>query len=115
MKKMVLIALLTGLCACSSGPQYQWGNYPDGLYRYFQKPDEHEQIRAHLVEHIKALEDNGTVIPPGMYAEAGTYFLEKGDSLTALEYYKKEYSAWPESQAFMASLIGNLERHNDAR
>lgn len=115
MKKLVITALLVGLYACSSSPQYQWGNYPDGLYRYYQKPDEHEQIRARLVEHLKALEDNATVVPPGMYAEAGTYFLEKGDSLTALEYYKKEYSAWPESRPFMTSLIANLERHHDAR
>ncbi len=111
MNKLVLISLaLLCVAGCASqSSNYQWGSYSDGLYHYYQRPGEHEQIRARLVKHVNNLEKQGALIPPGLYAEVGTYFLEAGDSATAVEYYQKEHDAWPESRDFMSALISNLQ------
>jgi len=113
--RLYLLLAVLPVSACVSTNHYNWGSYPEGLYQYYSSPEKHNKIRAQLVADLQNLEKRQALVPPGLYAEAGTYFLEQGDSKTALEYYKKEYAAWPESRGLMSSLIANLERNNDAR
>ncbi|WP_075187809.1 DUF4810 domain-containing protein [Teredinibacter haidensis] len=112
--KILLIACILLLGACSSQNHYNWGGYSDGLYEYYHRPSEHAKVRQQLVAHIANLEKSAKLIPPGLYAEAGTFFLETGDSATAIEYYKKEYETWPESQTLMMAMIQNLEKRYSA-
>jgi|GEM_PF-1361779 len=105
-----VLGIVVIVSGCSSAQYYNWGNYPEGLYRYYQQPGEKHKIRTRLVQHIQALETSGALVPPGLYAEVGTYYLENGDSATAVEYYKKEHAAWPESRTLMSALIQNLEK-----
>ena len=46
---------------------------------------------------------------PGLLAEAGTYYLLEGDAEAAVDFYRQEAAAWPESRPMMATLITNLE------
>lgn len=106
---VIALALAAGGCVDST-TRFNWGPYSDGLYRYYHDPASAERVRSQLVRHIQALEKSGALVPPGLYAEVGTYFLDAGDSQTAVEYYRKEYDAWPESRSFMSALIQNLEK-----
>ncbi|SMF47685.1 hypothetical protein SAMN02745866_03072 [Alteromonadaceae bacterium Bs31] len=109
-KLLSLSLILLCVVGCTTqSTRYKWGNYSDGLYHYYQEPAEHSKIRARLVTHIENLEKQEAVVPPGLYAEVGTYFLEAGDSTSAVIYYQKEYEAWPESRDFMSALITNLQ------
>jgi hypothetical protein len=113
MKSMKLLAvavfaLLTVGCA-TKPTLYQWGGYDELLYRSYKSPDRTEAMRVGLETNVAALEKGHAVVPPGMYAEIGTIYLEKGDRATAVSYYKKERDAWAESKTLMDSMIKTLE------
>ena len=114
MKRLYVLFAVGLISSCASQSQYDWGSYSDGLYRYYQYPAEHQKIRQKLVSHIEQLEANGKIVPPGLYAEVGTYFLQAGDSATAITYYEKEHETWPESRKLMSSMIFNLEGRQNA-
>jgi len=116
MKLLLVTLLLCCIAACSTTSRYyDWGTYDDDLYRYPQHADEHDAIRTRLVKHLINLEKQGALVPPGLYAEAGSYYLENGDVATAVVYYQKEYDAWPESRTLMGALIENLGKHSEAK
>lgn len=111
-------ALATGLllasvtiagCATTQGA-YNWGAYDELLYRSYKDVTKVEELRVGLESHIAALEKSNGKVPPGMYAELGTLYLEAGDSERAIDLYGKERDAWPESKGFMDVMIANLER-----
>ena len=49
------------------------------------------------------------MIPPGMYAELGTLYLQEGLTDKARIYYAKERDTWAESKTLMDLLIKNLD------
>ena len=55
------------------------------------------------------LEKEKQIVPPGLYAELGTLYLQEGDAEKAKKYYAKERDAWPESKTLMDTLIKNLD------
>ncbi len=97
------LALL--LCACAQKGLYQWNGYDKSLYDFYDKPESAEQFRLQLETHLNTLEQRKDKIPPGLYAELGTLYLQKGDRETALRWYDKERSAWPESKYLMDTMI----------
>jgi hypothetical protein len=105
---VAIFALLTVGCA-TKPTLYQWGGYDELLYRSYKSPDRTEEMRVGLEKHLAALEQARAVVPPGMYAEVGTIYLERGDRGTAVSYYKKERATWPESKTLMDSMIKTLE------
>lgn len=103
----VLLTLMTG-CAQNQG-MYQWGQYQETLFVVYHEPELKEEA---LKSYLEFVESGGTVerpLAPGLYAEAGTFMLEQGDTEAAVKYYKMEYEAWPESQPMLGMLIENLE------
>lgn len=102
----VILVLLSG---CGQ-KLYDWGGYNSSLYSYYDNPEYAEIFLATLEQHIGRLEAAGKVPAPGLYAELGTLYLEKGNTEQAIEMYKKERQAWPESQQLMASLINGLNQ-----
>lgn len=69
-------------------------------------------MRTGLEAHLTALEKAKQPIPPGLYAEIGTIYLERGDRNTAVGFYKKERQTWPESKALMDSMINTLDKRS---
>ena len=98
------------VAGCSGHRLYDWGGYDSYLYSYYENPQAAESFRKALETHISRLESMGRTPPPGLYAELGTLYLERGDTRQAIAFYEKEQQAWPESQHLMASLIANLSK-----
>jgi len=106
---MAAAALLavTG-CATQKG-LYDWGGYSGLLYQNYKKP---ETVAANLVKlqtHVSAMEQGKAKVAPGLYADLGTLYLQAGERDRALENYRKERAAWPESAGLMDSMIKNLD------
>ena len=102
-------AILT-LSGCAAKPLYKWGQYDELLYRSYKDAAQVETLRIRLEAHLGALQKARATVPPGLYADLGTLYLQKGDAATARDYYVKERDAWPESRVLMESMIGNLDR-----
>lgn len=103
----VCVLAITG---CATKPAlYQWGGYDDLLFQSYKSPDRAEAMRVGLETHLAVLQTNKQRIPPGLYAEIGTLYLEKGSPAIAVSYYKKERDTWPESKTLMDSMIKTLE------
>lgn len=97
--------LLTG-CAQN---KYNWNGYDKGLYEAYKDPNQVVALQIKLQETIDAIEKEKQTVPPGLYAELGTLYLQEGDIEKAKKYYAKERDAWPESKTLMNVLIKNLE------
>ncbi len=110
---VVLMLALTG-CATTSG-LYQWGGYEQGLYAAYKDPTQVEALRVKLETHIAEAGKNGRKVAPGLYAELGTLYLQRGDSDKARTLYAQERDAWPESRGLMTAMIQNLERRQQAK
>ncbi|WP_111642137.1 DUF4810 domain-containing protein [Marinimicrobium alkaliphilum] len=110
MNKLLLVAIAALLAACSATQTlYSWGPYEETLFIHYHEPGLREDALTKYIAFI----DSGSVIEPklapGLYAEAGTFMLERGDIESALKFYRLEYEAWPESRPMLSALIENLE------
>jgi hypothetical protein len=106
-------ALLAG-CA-TNNHLYQWGNYEDTLFAHFHEPEvKEEMLTAYMAFLEKAPTKNTKKVAPGLFAEAGTFMLEKGDTKAAIRFYELELSVWPESEPLMSMLIRNLNAREQA-
>lgn len=103
---LILVAFLGG-CATNKN-LYEWGPYEETLFTVYHDPAAKEKALEQYMKFIGAT-DRRRPFAPGLYAEAGTFLLEKGDINGAIEFYKLEYAAWPESQPMLTILIENLE------
>lgn len=80
------------------------------LYASYKDPAKIEEMRVSLESQIGEAEKRGQKVPPGLYAELGTLYLQAGDNNRALGLYKNERKAWPESRGMMDAMIKTLER-----
>jgi hypothetical protein len=110
MKKLLLIIAVFPLFTGCASRQYEWNNYDAALYRYYKEPNSAEAFRTSMEAHLKDVEVRKLRPAPGLYAELGTLYLERGDRLTAAVYYQKERDAWPESRHLMDTLLASLEK-----
>ena len=110
MKLLLVVICSLAFTGCATRQTlYQWGGYDELLYQSYKSPDRTETMRVGLETHVAALEKAHQKVPPGIYAEIGTIYLEKGDRGTAVSYYKKERETWAESKTLMDSMIKALE------
>lgn len=109
-KLLAAAVCLLAITGCATKPAlYQWGGYDDLLFQSYKSPDRAEAMRIGLEAHLAALQTTKQRIPPGLYAEIGTLYLEKGNQAIAVSYYKKERETWAESKTLMDSMIKTLE------
>lgn len=106
---LLLASVMLAGCATTQGA-YNWGAYDELLYRSYKDVTKTAELRVGLEKHIEALEKSNGKVPPGIYAELGTLYLEAGDSERAIDMYRRERDAWPESKGFMDVMIASLER-----
>ncbi|CUA87366.1 DUF4810 domain-containing protein [Pseudidiomarina woesei] len=105
----VIAALLLAGCATNNN-LYQWGNYEDTLFAHFHEPEVKEEMLASYIAFLeKSQNKSKKKVAPGLFAEAGTFMLEKGDATAAVRFYELERSLWPESEPLMTMLIQNLK------
>lgn len=108
-KILLAAALILALPGCAT-QQYDWNNYDANLYRYYKDPTSAEAFRTTMEVHLRSLEEKKLHPAPGLYAELGTLYLERGDRDTAASYYRKERDAWPESRHLMDTMLSNLDK-----
>ena len=107
---LVLVSLVFAGCAQKS--IYAWGPYEDGLYESYKYPDRMEKFLKRLEEHVATAAQEGKRVPPGVFSEMATIYLQAGNSEKAKEFYEKEALEWPESRVLMQALIANLKTKN---
>lgn len=110
MSRLVAVLLLAALLSACVTRKYDWDGYDAKLYRYYKDPSTAEVFRTTTEAHLKDLEGKNLRPAPGLYAELGTLYLERGDVKTAAFYYAKERDAWPESRHLMSTLLASLEK-----
>ena len=108
--KLATVVLPIILSGCATKGMYAWGNYDKALYSAYKNPETVEELRLELEELIGDEESRRRRVAPGIYAELGTLYLQKGDAKKAITMYKKERDTWPESKGLMTAMIQNLER-----
>lgn len=106
---LLLASIVFAGCATTQGA-YNWGAYDELLYQSYKDATKVADLRVGLEQHIAALEKANGRVPPGLYAELGTLYLEAGDSERAIDMYSRERDAWPESKGLMDVMIASLER-----
>lgn len=111
----ILVALLASLTGCVAPNLYQWGGYERDLYGAYKDPTKMETLRLNIESQVSLMESGHQKVAPGLYAELGTLYLQMGSADKAIEMYKKERDAWPESKGLMTAMIQNLERRQKAK
>ncbi len=110
MMRLLCIGLLAAtVSGCATTGLYNWGDYEEDLFTYYHHPEKKTEVITDFTKYLAKLEAKGQTPPPGMFAEAGTFYLLEGDSALAVEYYRKEAITWPESASMMTAIISNLE------
>ena len=111
-KTLLAFLTLALLAGCANRPQrlYDWGGYDTSLYSYYKSPNASEGFRTSMEAQFKELESRNQRPAPGLYAELGTLYLERGDRAMAAAYYQKERDTWPESRYLMDVMLKSLER-----
>ena len=105
-----LISLVLAGCVTRQQPLYSWGSYEPMLYASYKDPAKADEMRVSLESQIGEAEKRSQKVPPGLYAELGTLYLQAGDNDRAIGLYNKERNTWPESRGMMDAMIKNLER-----
>lgn len=99
--------------SCSSPKTlYSWYNYDDASHMYAKKQtEETEQVLLKNFDKIlKKQRGLRKVVPPGIYAERGYYFVKNGKIDEGVKMFEMEKKLYPESAVFMDRLIKNLKR-----
>lgn len=105
--------LLLTLVGCVQN-KYNWNGYDKDLYDAYKNPNQIVALQIKVQETIDALEKEKQAVPPGLYAELGTLYLQEGNIEKAKFYYAKERDSWPESKTLMNVLIKNLDSRKQA-
>ena len=103
------VVLTAALSGCAAPNKYDWNGYDKGLYDAYKDPNQIVALQIKLQETVDIYEKQKQTVPPGMYAELGTLYLQEGLVDKAKIYYAKERDAWPESKTLMDVLIKNLD------
>ena len=116
MKKILLLGIpvvFLSLTGCVNSLFY-WGKYEDSLIeRYID--NNNVQTETYLHELITEAEANHERIPPGVCADYGFSLYQRGDKNSAMNYFAKEKSLYPESTPFMSKLIERVSQQSSLK
>jgi hypothetical protein len=116
MRYVLAILLCVNILGCETKGLYDWEGYGRGeshsLKMVKLEIDARSAVETLNIirRHVNRLEETGAVVPPGVYAELGTLYLDENNLDEALHFYRKEGTAWPESLPLMEKLISGLAR-----
>lgn len=90
---------------------YYWSSYERDLFQAYYRPKQTERwqtFEATLLRIIEESDAAGRKPPPGLLAEYGYFLAERGEYDTAIEYFEREATEWPESAGWMERLIAKV-------
>ena len=68
--------------------------------------------------HSEGSEKSLTIVelsgPPGLLAEYGYVLYKRGEAKSAIEYFEREVTEWPESEALMKRIIERAKKGSDS-
>lgn len=108
---LVLTALLSA-CAPTSSSLYTWGTYEETLFVNYHEPAVKEEMLDDYLAFVRKYQGSTKRLAPGLFAEAGTFMLERNNPQAAIEFYELERQNWPESEPLMTTLITNLQERS---
>lgn len=110
MKTLFTLLLVLVFASGCATRRYDWDNYDGRLYQFYKNPSSADEFRVSMEKHFQVLESQKLRPAPGLYAELGTLYLERGDRQTAQVYYQRERDAWPESRYLMDAMLSQLQK-----
>lgn len=105
------LALLT-LIGCAQAPKqlYMWESFPRQQYEFLLKDGLSPGAQIQVLEaHAEKARAMNTVLPPGFRAHLGMLHLATGNAETARQMWQAEKAAFPESAAYIDTLIKRLD------
>ena len=107
--RTILVSSLL-MSGCTPAGLYYWGDYEESLYQRYIENDS-EQAEDYVRETLEdAVSENR--VPPGLYADYGFMFYQRGNKNAAIEFFEKEKTLFPESSALMSTLIDRVTKQN---
>lgn len=91
----LMVLMLASIGCASDTRTYYWAT-SKGTF---------EPTEAKLKRVIETSDASGRKIAPGILAEYGYFFFDRGDMGSAVRYFEREAKEWPESEAFMKRMI----------
>lgn len=101
------------LAACAHAPKpplYMWENFPRQQYASLlgESAGPEGQIQA-MEAHAEKARAAHAALPPGFRAHMGMLYLSTGNASMAREMWQAEKAAFPESSAYVDSLLRKLD------
>jgi hypothetical protein len=106
-KLLCAVAVVAALAGCAAPTRFEWGDYDNALYRYTKQPDAKPGFELALDGAIKAGRATNR-LAPGLLAELGYLKLEEGKVAEAIEFFRQEMTAFPQSKVAMERVIARL-------
>lgn len=106
----VLAALALTACAQAPRPLYYWGAYPAAAYDSLRGDDKGplDQLRI-MDEQAQKARAAGLALPPGYFGHLGLVYLKLGRQDDARRALQTERDRFPESAAYVDSLLKRLD------
>lgn len=107
---LLVVTLLPGAMGCQR-TLYDWGSYERSVFAMYSSREDFSAAKEidRLQAEVERTEQKGLAIPPGKMAHLGYLYLMAGDSERAGGCFEKERELFPESEHFMAFLLGQLQ------
>jgi hypothetical protein len=107
----VLVTLsLSGVARAADTSLYEWWNYERDFYRAYDQSEKAQKFEATLLQIIEKSDEAGRKPPPGLLGEYGYVLYKRGETKSAIEYFQREASEWPESEALMKRIIERAQK-----
>jgi hypothetical protein len=109
---LIALAILSGCVQpVKTRALYTWGSFPSSQYETLLRTssDPLRQI-ATLEQQAQQAQGKGEALPPGFRAHLGMLKLQIGNPSAAVELWKAEKEAFPESKPYMDRLLNNLNK-----
>lgn len=117
MRQVLALLVMVSLTGCANKILYDWAGFNSGVEGHFTTMLKHdvgaistEQTLEIVSNHVARNNEKGLKVPPGVYAELGTLYLEENNLSQAIFFYRQEQITWPESSVLMEKLIDNLSK-----
>lgn len=111
--KVAIIASVALLAmSCGSTQLYSWYTFQSDYYHYLKNADEDSQkkLAETYQKIIETQKETRGVVPPGIYADYGWMLLQDGKTDEGKAMLAKEIELYPESEAFVGSILKRYEK-----